>query len=343
MTRASRKRKKEDVRYLEFISASWYVGYAEDDESIEAIMKKFEELDQLQKEVQQTPDQESVLNESQLEELFKRTSAFTVKSAALDTDIDPLDVLKYEYGIIDEEFDEQNDYELADDDFWDAFLGKKPKKDKKPREKMSMLQRYKMQNVRMQDKMGNYFIFKKRVPVVDPNVPTYVRVPPPPLSRSWARIIKPLTHLECKFSNSFETNLLDFDFSQLGKGFQAVYMDPPLLLPGQPTTPGYITMEQFSQLEIPKLITSGFMFVWTEKELTGAMLQVMSSWGFRYVENIAWIKKNLNNTISSSPYTYFNKSKATCLIFRNDGDLELRHQRNPDCEFDFIKPKGISN
>lgn len=28
----------------------------------------------------------------------------------------------------------------------------------------------------------------------------------------------------------------------------------------------------------------------------------------------------------------------TCLIFRRDGDIEMRHQRSADCEFDFIKP-----
>jgi hypothetical protein len=37
------------------------------------------------------------LNESQLEELFKRTSAFTVKSANLEDEIDALDVFKLEY------------------------------------------------------------------------------------------------------------------------------------------------------------------------------------------------------------------------------------------------------
>jgi hypothetical protein len=304
-------------------------------------MKKFEELDQLQKEVAQTTENEPELNEQQLEELFKRTSAFTVKSAALDTSMDPLDVLNFENGVFDE-FDELNDYELADDDFWDALVGKKPRKDRKhPKEKISMLQRYKMHNVRMQDKMGNYFIFKKRIAIADPNLPTYVRIPPPPLSRSWARIIKPLKDPILEYSNILSADLLDFDFSQLGNQFQAVYMDPPLLLPNEDPTPGKLTMKEFGKLEIHKLITSGFIFVWTEKELTAKMLQVMSQWGFRYVENIAWIKKNLNNTIACSPYTYFNKSKATCLIFRKEGDLELRHQRNPDCEFDFIKPIGI--
>lgn len=26
------------------------------------------------------------------------------------------------------------------------------------------------------------------------------------------------------------------------------------------------------------------------------------------------------------------------MVCRQEGDIELRHQRNPDCEFDFVKP-----
>jgi hypothetical protein len=43
----SRRRKTKNV------SESWYVGYTEDNESVEAIMKKFEELEQLKKESKQ--------------------------------------------------------------------------------------------------------------------------------------------------------------------------------------------------------------------------------------------------------------------------------------------------
>ena len=61
MTRNTRKRKNapEQIRSTSIVSfssysihsSSWYVGYAEDGESVEAIMKKFEQLEQLQKEV----------------------------------------------------------------------------------------------------------------------------------------------------------------------------------------------------------------------------------------------------------------------------------------------------
>lgn len=108
---------------------------------------------------------------------------------------------------------------------------------------------------------------------------------------------------------------------------------------------------------------NGFIFIWTEKELTPHVIKMGHKWGFRYVENLAWIKLNNDNTIARQKYKYVSKSRCTCLILRremvcilefsksylldphhyhvkcqSDGeDIELKHQRNADCVFDFIK------
>lgn len=104
---------------MTFYSNAHYVGYVEDEESVEAIMKKFEELERIQKEFsglqvkateEPEQDKENVdaemidaieskedlgLTQEQLEEVFKRTSAFTVKSATIDMDqIEDLDALE---------------------------------------------------------------------------------------------------------------------------------------------------------------------------------------------------------------------------------------------------------
>lgn len=42
----------------------------------------------------------------------------------------------------------------------------------------------------------------------------------------------------------FETDILSMNLTKLGTQFQAVYMDPPLLLPGEVPSPGKITIEQ---------------------------------------------------------------------------------------------------
>ena len=93
---------------------------------------------------------------------------------------------------------------------------------------------------------------------------------------------------------------------------------------------------------MPSIIDFGFLFIWCEKELTAQVLKLASSWDFRYVENFTWVKKNLDNRISVQPSRYINRSKSTCLIFRKAGEIEIRHQRNPDCDFDFIQPEDLS-
>lgn len=98
---------------------------------MEAIMKKFEELERIQKEwnkengenkenegaengggKQDTPSDPQPLTEEQLQEVFKRTSAFTVKSATMDVDGDDMDALElwqieFQDGNTDEIFEEE--------------------------------------------------------------------------------------------------------------------------------------------------------------------------------------------------------------------------------------------
>lgn len=70
-------------------------------------MKKFEELERIEKEFSAmkvdnpSEDEQKNLTEEQLEEIFKRTSAFTVKSTTIDRDtiedLDALDLWEIEY------------------------------------------------------------------------------------------------------------------------------------------------------------------------------------------------------------------------------------------------------
>lgn len=68
----------------------------------------------------------------------------------------------------------------------------------------------------------------------------------------------------------------------------------------------------------------------------------MQKWNFIYVENLVWVKKLANNQVSSQKSTYFRSSKSSLFVFRKDSQehIELRHQRNPDVIFDFLKVEG---
>ncbi|KAF9092605.1 hypothetical protein BGX29_005251 [Mortierella sp. GBA35] len=426
-TRQSRRKPRKALA----INNAHYVGYVEENESIEAIMKKFEELARMEEEfaksntnnvaasstagtagetgsgagtpsghesgsangsgkgssssinpngevilglekTQRTPGESQGFTDEQLQEIFRRTSGFTVRSMLRDTPEDIYEEDVWQANIADEDylydFEEEDDYLMAmDDHFWDEEVApsrKRGRKEKEPRlprpprepkikgekkrgmgnDRESILQRYKVMQVRLQDRNGNFFTVKKKVLTIDPSLPTYVRIPPVPIPRSW---IHPIRTLEKQVealpdipgSRYEETSsILDLDLTRFGTDFQAIYMDPPLLREGQEPGPNKITMEQLSTLNIGAILPKGFLFVWVEKEFLPEIVRLAESWEMRYVENFCWIKRNANNQIARDPAPYFNSSKLSLLIFRKEGDIELRHQRSPDCVFDFIKP-----
>lgn len=93
---------------------------------------------------------------------------------------------------------------------------------------------------------------------------------------------------------------------------------------------------------MPAVIETGFLFIWLEKEWLHRIVKIATQWGFRYVENYCWIKKNINNTIYKGESNYFCKSKLNLLIFKKEqSKIEIRHQRNADCLFDFVKPMKV--
>ncbi|KAI9203741.1 uncharacterized protein BJ171DRAFT_568837 [Polychytrium aggregatum] len=222
-----------------------------------------------------------------------------------------------------------------------AELALPPKpKEKKTIDREIMINRYRSLANEIQERTATVYIAKKPPPTIDPTLPTYIRIPAAPVSRAWLKTIEPFEHSQqplCR-SRHLEADILNMDLKSLGNSFQAVHMDPPLTLK-RGGEKGKVTPEQLCSIDIPSIIKVGFIFVWVEKEFTPVILRICQSWGFRYVENFAWIKKYVNNKIARQPYKYFCKSKTTCLIFRKEGEIEMRHQRNPDCEFDFIKPE----
>ncbi|KAF9182482.1 hypothetical protein BGZ51_004709 [Haplosporangium sp. Z 767] len=424
---SSRRTSRRKPRAPQTINNAHYVGYVEENESIEAIMKKFEELARMEEEfakskapqdqpgstttsgagevsgagpgaeeasgsgseitpdangevvlgverVQNTPNESQGFTDEQLQEIFRRTSGFTVRSMLRDTPEDIYEEDLWQANIADEDylydFEEEDDYLMAmDDHFWDEEVGisrKRGRKEKEPRmpravrepkvkgerrramasDRETILQRYKVMQVRLQDRNGNYFTVKKKVSTMDPSLPTYVRIPPVPIPRSWIhpiRLLKKQVESETDIPGSrYEetTNILDMELTRFGTDFQAIYMDPPLLRAGQEPGPNKITMEQLGTLNVGAILPKGFLFVWVEKEFLPEMVALAERWGMRYVENFCWIKRNNNNQIAKENSPYFNSSKLSLLIFRKEGEVELRHQRSPDCVFDFIKPSN---
>lgn len=77
--------------YLTLSRSSHFVGYVEDGESVEMIMKKFEALQEYEKQTGQAS-----LNETDLEQVFKLTSNFTVQSTMGQSEFDELQYVPFE-------------------------------------------------------------------------------------------------------------------------------------------------------------------------------------------------------------------------------------------------------
>jgi hypothetical protein len=105
-----------------------------------------------------------------------------------------------------------------------------------------------------------------------------------------------------------------------------------------------------------------FAFVWVRKDLISQVVDAMSELSFYYVENLCWVKQEVNNTFSNQPSPYIRTTHETLLIFRrgtpatglvasrNDiitwEPVEMRHQRTEDVVFDFVRPlpsRGANN
>lgn len=131
--------------------------------------------------------------------------------------------------------------------------------------------------------------------------------------------------------------------------FQGVLIDAPWKLPGS-TDKRCISPRQLEKIPFKSIVPVGFIFMWVEKEVISDVVRTMMKLEFTYVENLVWVKMEPNNETATQDSTYYRKSKMSLLIFRKGDGLELRHQRNPDVIFDFVrndkeltedKPEGV--
>jgi len=199
MTERRAAARKTQQKRPKKIDDSFYLGYVEEGESIEMIMKKFQTLEELQTkqaattniEIGETPEVSPALTEENLKELFKQTSTFTVDMV--------MDEQKQGFSTFDfaETFDtadvegyfsdEEHGFFGEEEDFFDSddqderkkkrkgiLGGKKPDKDK-------------ARIIEVTGADGYVYTVKKRVRQIDPNEPSFVKIPPLPVPISWAK------------------------------------------------------------------------------------------------------------------------------------------------------------
>ncbi|KAI9472175.1 MAG: hypothetical protein EXX96DRAFT_489167 [Benjaminiella poitrasii] len=85
-------------------------------------------------------------------------------------------------------------------------------------------------------------------------------------------------------------------------------------------------------------MSAGMVFVWTHKLIQADVVRTMYDIDCRYVENLVWFKKSVNNVHLDQPSPYISSTKEILLMFKKGDGFELRHQRSPDVIIDFEKP-----
>lgn len=132
--------------------------------------------------------------------------------------------------------------------------------------------------------------------------------------------------------------LIDCQLQVKGKLFDVIMMDPPWQLSGATPTRGVtISYEALSDqsikaLPIIKLQTTGLLFLWTINAKYRTSLQLLDDWGYKFVDEIAWVKKTCNNKIAKSHGYWLQHAKETCLVGMK-GELNIASNNIPDIIF----------
>lgn len=105
-----------------------------------------------------------------------------------------------------------------------------------------------------------------------------------------------------------------------GGQFDAIMMDPPWKLAGAQPTRGvaigysYLSDLAIESLPVQSLAREGFLFVWVINSKYAAGIRLMQKWGYRLVDDIAWVKETVNRRLAKSHGYYLQHAKESCLV-----------------------------
>ena len=356
-------------------SAMHYVGYVEEDETPEQIMRKFEQLEKIQREAEEAKaaaaeakrqlaeengeapsddagadadgdeaTAEADFDEELLLKVFRQTSQFSLKRALRD------EAYAEDYEIFGDDAQFSDD-EVDPENIFGAYGKKKRKRFGEPRAKKGASRgaqaaesRWSPRQQRQPDALR-----KER----STRAPNILKLPPHPIPVSWGKVIEPYRspeELEAEKDALPDCVQREMPIvasaealpSSLGTDFLAVHCNPPWAIDASPDK-GDVTTADVAKIPFDELAPYGFVFIWVEKENLSAVCDVMSEKKFVYVENMTWVQMRPNNTIAGSEASYIKRSHRTMLMFRRDvkqfpaaKDVELRHQRSADCTLDVV-------
>jgi N6-adenosine-specific RNA methylase IME4 len=149
---------------------------------------------------------------------------------------------------------------------------------------------------------------EREIRVVDGNLTCHCPeclAPPPPLST-------PIR------ASTLTFNFTDF-IDHFGQ-FDVVLMDPPWQLAGsQPTRGVALTYSQLCDRDIEAmpvqlLCQRGLIFLWTINNKFKFALSLLTKWGYRYAQDVIWVKRTVNRRLAKCHGYYLQHAKETCLV-----------------------------
>lgn len=335
-------------------SAMHYVGYVEEDETPEQIMRKFEQLEKIQREAEEAKaaaaeakrqlaeengeapsddagadadgdeaTAEADFDEELLLKVFRQTSQFSLKRALRD------EAYAEDYEIFGDDAQFSDD-EVDPENIFGAYGKKKRKRFGEPRAKKERVPRapkpQKSHMITAYNSDNQMLMRKKKT--VDPRAPNILKLPPHPIPVSWGKVIEPYRspeELEAEKDALPDCVQREMPIvasaealpSSLGTDFLAVHCNPPWAIDANPDK-GDVTTADVAKIPFDELAPYGFVFIWVEKENLSAVCDVMSEKKFVYVENMTWVQMRPNNTIAGSEASYIKRSHRTMLMFRRD-------------------------
>ena len=148
---------------------------------------------------------------------------------------------------------------------------------------------------------------------------------------------------------------MTFDFHELafvqkkltGQLFDVIMMDPPWNISTKDPTRGvalsYKTLSNFkiSTLPIDELQENGYLFLWTVNSRYSLCLHMMSRWGYKFCDEISWIKQSENGMIFKGLGHYLQHSKEICLVGIK-GKLQPNNKISKMCDCIISAKRGQS-
>eukprot|EP01025_Chloroclados_australasicus_P033872 TRINITY_DN3464_c1_g1_i2.p1 TRINITY_DN3464_c1_g1~~TRINITY_DN3464_c1_g1_i2.p1 ORF type:complete len:409 (-),score=31.85 TRINITY_DN3464_c1_g1_i2:303-1472(-) len=334
-----RKQRRTRRQYVQ-PSAAHYLGYVEDDETPEMIMRKFQELDKIQQDqkcaqnIDQQPENDQsqieavdkLLTEDQMEELFRNTSIFSVQSALANNQVLTANLEEQILALENDFFisEEGDDVDLCSQELQSASGYKGEASTNQPRtrnngESKSISNMPCMMNGKrvIRSMFGcvknNEPMYKKIEFIITPSLPT---IPDYTDTKCTSQVIRLNDFLNQKYNRQYLGILIN-------QGWD---------------TDCSCDVSILKKMNLQTLVPSGFIFMWLEKHQIQGIKKLMSQYNFQYVENLTWVTISDENEILKEEGNYCGQSHKSMYIFRKFGkEVELRHQRSPDVVFDYLR------